>query len=265
MGVALITGASSGIGRETAMKLAADGYDLILAARRRNRLKELKDKILKLYPERKIVTLELDVRDAKQVELTLRGLTKDPNGCQELLESLNVVVNNAGLAKGVDPMPEADIDDWETMIETNILGLLYVTRWTLGSIKKNRGHVVNIGSVAGRWTYPGGGVYCATKFAVRALSEGLRLDLQGSGVRVTNIEPGKVLTEFSEVRLGDAELASKEYDGYEALSPVDIAECISWALARPAHVNIQELVVFPTAQASVTHLARSSHQKVTPK
>lgn len=154
-------------------------------------------------------------------------------------------------------MDKAKVEDWERMFETNVMGLLYVTRGALDFLKPNCGHIVNLGSVAGIWTYPGGGVYCATKAAVRSLTEGLRLDLQGTGVRVTNIEPGKVATEFSLVRYQDAERAKREYEGYQALLPEDLAECISWSLSRPSHVNIQEMVIYPTAQASVTHLVRS--------
>jgi 3-hydroxy acid dehydrogenase/malonic semialdehyde reductase len=256
--VALITGASSGIGEATARRLASEGYDLILVARREDRLNELcadlSKKIGSSSPDARFLPLVLDVTDREAVQKVFMK----PQGelFNDLLSRLAVVVNNAGLAKGVDPMPEAKVEDWETMIATNVMGLLYVTRFTLAYIKANRGHVVNLGSVAGRWTYPGGGVYCATKAAVAAITEGLRLDLQGSGVRVTNIEPGKVSTEFSMVRFKDSERARKEYEGYEPLTPADIAECIAWSVMRPPHVNIQEMIIYPTAQASVTHLVR---------
>lgn len=255
--VALITGASSGIGEATAQRLAKEGFDLILVARREERLNDLKIRLEKEFGGStglSICTIALDITDREAVRLAFQN-SKDVKTA-ELLKRLTVLVSNAGLAKGVDPMPEARVEDWETMIETNVMGLLYVTRFALDFIKPNRGHFVNLGSVAGRWTYPGGGVYCATKAAVLAITEGLRLDLQGSGVRVTNIEPGKVSTEFSMVRYNDPERARKEYEGYEPLSPADIADCIAWSVTRPPHVNIQELVIFPTAQASVTHLVR---------
>lgn len=256
--VALITGASSGIGEATARRLASDGYDLILVARREDRLLELCSDLSKKMglssSDTRFLPLVLDVTNREAVQKVFL----EPQGerFDDFLSRLAVVVNNAGLAKGVDPMPEAKVEDWETMVATNVMGLLYVTRFTLAYIKANRGHVVNLGSVAGRWTYPGGGVYCATKAAVAAITEGLRLDLQGSGVRVTNIEPGKVSTEFSMVRFKDSERARKEYEGYEPLTPADIAECIAWSVMRPPHVNIQEMIIYPTAQASVTHLVR---------
>lgn len=255
--VALITGASSGIGEATARRLAKEGFDLILVARREERLRELQAELEKEFGGSKglsVGTMVLDITDREAVRSAFQS-QKDLK-TQDLLKRLHVLVSNAGLAKGVDPMPEAKVEDWETMIETNVLGLLYVTRFALDFIKPNRGHLVNLGSVAGRWTYPGGGVYCATKAAVLAITEGLRLDLQGSGVRVTNIEPGKVSTEFSLVRYKDPDRARKEYEGYEPLAPDDIADCIAWSVTRPPHVNIQEMVIFPTAQASVTHLVR---------
>ncbi|MDZ4082992.1 MAG: SDR family NAD(P)-dependent oxidoreductase [Bdellovibrionales bacterium] len=249
--VALITGASAGIGFATALRLANEGYSLILCARRKDRLEKLKSECEALNAE-DVFAVELDVTDKAAVA----EFFKRPD-LQPQFKSLTVLVNNAGLASGVDPMDKADVDDWDLMLETNVMGLLYMTRGAIDFLKQNRGHIVNLGSVAGIWTYPGGGVYCATKAAVRSLTEGLRLDLQGTGVRVTNIEPGKVATEFSLVRYQDAERARREYEGYQALTPEDVAECISWSLSRPSHVNIQEMVIYPTAQASVTHLVRS--------
>ncbi len=259
-----MTGASSGIGEATARRLAYEGFDLILMARRLDRLQELCSElrsafgsdVSKTHDEsvRVFFPLELDITDQVSVQRIFTAAQNER--LNDLLSRLAVVVNNAGLAKGVDPMPTAKVEDWESMFSTNVLGLLYVTRFALPFIQSNKGHLVNIGSVAGRWTYPGGGVYCATKAAVAALTEGLRMDLQGSGVRVTNIEPGKVRTEFSIVRYEDSEKARKEYEGYEPLTASDIADCVAWAITRPPHVNIQELIVFPTAQASVTHLVR---------
>lgn len=248
---ALITGASSGIGHATALRLASEGYSLILCARREDRLESLKSQCIG-RGAREVHAVSLDVTEKTAVaEFFARP------DLSTVFSSVTVLINNAGLASGVDPMDKANVEDWERMFETNVMGLLYVTRGALDFLKPNRGHIVNLGSVAGIWTYPGGGVYCATKAAVRSLTEGLRLDLQGSGVRVTNIEPGKVATEFSLVRFQDQERAKREYEGYQPLTPEDLAECISWSLSRPSHVNIQEMVIYPTAQASVTHLVRS--------
>jgi hypothetical protein len=163
-----------------------------------------------------------------------------------------MLVNNAGLGRGFGPLHEEPVDNWEQMIDTNIKGLLYITRLILPHmVKRNAGHVVNIGSVAGRWALPGSVVYCATKFAVRAISEGLRMDLKGKKIRVTNIEPGLVKTEFALALLGDEARAEAVYEGYDPLRPEDIAEAVVWCLERPPHVNIQELVIFPTDQAGV--------------
>lgn len=246
---ALITGASSGIGWATAEKLAAVGCDLILLARRKERLKELSSGLAGRFNVR-ITIAALDVRDRDQIDAFVRDHSK-------LLENTDVLVNNAGLAKGTEKLYEGKPGDWDVMLDTNVKGLLYVTRAVLPFMMKNgRGHIVNIGSVAGRWVYPGGGVYCASKFAVRALSEGLRLDVAGSGVRVTNIEPGMVETEFSEVRFENAERAKAVYKGMTPLTPTDIAETIVWCVQRPSHVNIQELVIFPTDQAAIQHVQR---------
>lgn len=239
---ALITGATAGIGQATAVELAKQGCDLILTGRRIERL----DQVAK------------ELRDSHKVQVTVLAFDISNRGeCEAALgkadlSKLSILVNNAGLALGTDPVTTAKLDDWDKMIDTNIKGLLYVTRLCLDAIVKNEGHIVNIGSVAGRWTYPGGSVYAATKFAVRALTEGMRFDLMGKPVRVTNIEPGMVETEFSEVRFdGDKEKAANVYKGMHALAAVDIAETIVWCLARPKHVNIQELIIYPTDQAGV--------------
>jgi NADP-dependent 3-hydroxy acid dehydrogenase YdfG len=196
-----------------------------------------------------VITASLDVSSKALVEV-FAGQHAD--------KDIEVLVNNAGLAKGVEKMPEAETADWDVMIDTNVKGLLYMTRAFLpGMMKRGRGHIVNLGSVAGRWTYAGGAVYCATKFAVRALSEGLRMDLLGSPVRVTNIEPGMVETEFSEVRFGDAERAKAVYQGFKPLSSADVADAIKWCVERPPHVNVQELVLFPTAQAAISMVQRN--------
>ncbi len=245
---ALITGATSGIGWATAEAFAKQGISILATGRRQDRLQELK-KYLAKYPI-EVSTAAFDVSDRFEVSEFLKEYTST-------LEQVEVLVNNAGLAKGVEKMQDAHLDDWEVMIDTNIKGLLFMTRALVPlMLKKNKGHIVNLGSVAGRWTYPGGGVYCATKFAVRALSEGLRMDLLGTQIRVTNIEPGMVSTEFSMVRFEDQAKADKVYEGMKPLSAEDIAETIAWCVARPAHVNIQELVIYPTDQAHVGQIAR---------
>lgn len=245
---AFITGATSGIGKSTAFLLAENGWDLILNARRKEKLQDIQNDIQKKFKS-KVQIFNFDVSDRSKVEECFKDN-------QSSFTDLTAVINNAGLARGIDSMDQAQLDDWEQMVDTNIKGLLYVTRLSLPFLKSNFGHIVNIGSVAGRWVYPGGAVYCATKFAVRALTEGLRQDLHGSGVRVTNISPGLVETNFSQVRLQDSEKAKAVYQGLDVLSPMDIAESILWSLNRPKHVNIQEIVIYPTDQASVTLVNR---------
>lgn len=244
-GCAFITGASSGIGEATAVALAGAGYDLVLAARRRSRLETLAEDLRR--GGRRVDVVELDVRDRAAVEAL---------SAQPFFDHVTVLVNNAGLAKGMERVQEGKLDDFDAMIDTNVKGLLYVTRALTPGLIARKGQIVNLGSVAGRWVYPGGAVYCASKFAVRAITEGLRLDLLGTGVRVTNIAPGMVETEFSEVRLGDEERAKAVYRGVQALSAADVAETIAWCLTRPAHVNVQELVLYPTDQASPGHVHR---------
>jgi 3-hydroxy acid dehydrogenase/malonic semialdehyde reductase len=240
---AVITGASSGIGRAVALKLAAQGVDLVLIARREDRLRELKAEI---GGSVRVEVKAMDIRDREAV-----------SRFADSLENVRVLINNAGLARGVDRVQDANTEDWEAMIDTNIKGLLYFTRALLPPmVRAGEGHVVNLGSVAGRWVYPGGAVYCATKFAVAALTEGLRMDLLGTGVRVTNIEPGMVETEFSEVRLGDKERAKAVYRGMKPLTAADVAESVLWCLQRPAHVNVQELVLYPADQAAIQQVHR---------
>jgi 3-hydroxy acid dehydrogenase / malonic semialdehyde reductase len=245
---AFITGATSGIGLETARQLAPHAKTLILNGRRRERLEKLKDE---LSAKCQVHIACFDVSDRKQVDDWFAHN-------QNILSSVDVLLNNAGLAKGTDPLHKGRIEDWDEMIDTNIRGLLYVTRQILPAmVTQKRGHVVNIGSVAGRWSYPGGAVYCATKFSVRAISECLRMDLLGTGIRVTNIEPGMVETEFSEVRFQDKEKAKQVYKNMQPLTAKDIAETVVWSLQRPSHVNIQELVIFPTDQASIRDVHRT--------
>lgn len=241
--LALVTGATSGIGEATARQLAQRGCRLIITGRRSDRLKKLKSE---LAASVEVQDLCFDIRDRSECEATYKAH-------RELFSKVDFLINNAGLAKGVEPIPKANIDDWETMIDTNIKGLLFVTRLVLPHmIDRKMGHIVNLGSVAGRWVYPGGGVYCATKHAVLALSEGMRMDLVGTPIRVTNIEPGRVETEFSIVRLEDEGAAKRVYQGMTPLTANDIAECIVWCLDRPAHVNVQEMVIYPTDQAAIT-------------
>lgn len=247
---ALITGATSGIGWATAIALAQQGFSIWATGRRVEKLQAIEKVLRQSNTAIDVQTSVLDISDRFEVS----ELFKEHAA---LLSQIEVLVNNAGLAKGVEKMQEASLDDWETMIDTNIKGLLFVTRGVVEHmIKRNSGHIVNLGSVAGRWTYPGGGVYCATKSAVRVLTEGLRMDLLGTKIRVTNIEPGMVNTEFSLVRFGDAVKADKVYEGMTPLSATDIADTIAWCVARPPHVNIQELVIYPTDQAHVGQVAR---------
>lgn len=236
--IILVTGATAGIGWATAQAFLSLGDEVWAVGRRLEKLKALQ----KLYPKTCVIG-EVDVTDKASVD---RFFKKNP------AEKIDVLVNNAGLAKGTTKMQEADFQDWESMIDTNVKGLLYVTSKVLPSLSKKPGsHIVNISSVASRWLYPGGGIYCASKFAVRALSEGLRMDLMGTGVKVTDIQPGMVETEFSEVRMGDRKLAQKVYSGMKPLKASDIAETIVWCVNRPSHVNISELTVFPVDQAGV--------------
>lgn len=243
-----ISGATSGIGLETARLLAPLCKTLILNGRRQERLQQIQKELSTFC---QVETACFDVRSKKDMESWFLSKAQS-------LSRIDVLINNAGLARGTDPIHKGSIDDWDEMIDTNLRGLLYMTRQILPAmVAQKSGHIVNIGSVAGRWSYPGGAVYCATKFSVRALSECLRMDLLGTGVRVTNIEPGMVETEFSEVRFQDKEKAKQVYKNMTPLSPKDIAETIVWSLQRPSHVNIQELVIFPTDQASIRDVHRT--------
>jgi len=244
--VVFITGASSGIGRSCARAFAQQGARLILAARRLERLNELAVE-LNQKPGKDILVLALDVRDQPAVEGAINGLPAE-------WTAIDVLVNNAGLSRGLDKIHEGKLEDWEEMIDANIKGLLYVSRAVIpGMVQRDRGHVINIGSIAGHEVYPGGNVYCATKFAVRALSKGMRLDLNGTSIRVSEVAPGMVETEFSLVRFrGDKERAGKVYQGLTPLSPDDIAAAVVYCATRPPHVNVSELLIMPTAQASAT-------------
>jgi len=235
----LITGATAGFGAAAARRFAKDGAKLVLCGRRAERLAELKAEL-----KVPVFTFTIDVRDRAAVEKAISELPAD-------FKAIDVLVNNAGLAQGLDPAYKANVDDWETMIDTNIKGLMYFTRAVLpGMVERKRGHIVNLGSVAGTWPYPGGSVYGGTKAFVEQFSLNLRNDLGGSNVRVTNIEPGMCETEFSVVRFkGDKDAAAKVYAGMKPLSADDIAEQIHWVASLPAHVNINKLEIMPVAQS----------------
>ena len=247
--IVLITGASSGIGAACAKVFANAGAKLILAARRLERLQELVE--LSDTTSVQYHLLQLDVSDRSAVESAISTL---PPGWSDI----DILINNAGLSRGLDKLHEGDIQDWEEMIDTNIKGLLYLTRYVVpGMVKRDRGHVVNIGSIAGHQTYPRGNVYCGTKAAVRAISEGLKQDLLGTPIRVSSVDPGMVETEFSEVRFhGDSDRASKVYQGVTPLTPDDVADVIFFCVTRPSHVNINEVVLMPVDQASATLVNR---------
>ena len=242
--IALITGATSGIGKATAFAFAKEGCSLILTGRRTERLTEVGEEIKKRF-KTDYIALPLDVRDRQAVNAAIDGLP-------EFWQSIDILVNNAGLARGLSKIHEADVDDWEQMIDTNIKGLLYVTRAVVpGMVKRGRGDVVNIGSIAGHEVYPGGNVYCATKHAVDALTKGLRIDLVDTPIRVSSVDPGMVETEFSIVRFkGDVERAKNVYKGFQPLTAEDIAETILFIVTRLPHVQIADVIIFPTAQAS---------------
>ena len=242
--VVVITGATSGIGEATARMFASKGYDLIITGRRSDRLKSLKREIE--TPSVRVLDLCFDVRDEVEVKNKFSTL---PDNWQKI----DVLINNAGLAAGLDAIDSGNSDDWNRMIDTNVKGLLYVSYEVAQVMKKNKtkGHIVNIGSIAGKEVYPNGNVYCATKHAVDALSKGMRMDLLKHNIKVTQICPGAVETEFSLVRFhDDADRAKTVYEGYEALVASDIADCIWFAVSRPAHVNINDMIVMPAAQAS---------------
>ncbi len=243
--IALITGASAGIGAACAEVFAREGARLILAARRSERLEELALRLSKDHGT-ECHLLTLDVRDRQAVNKVISGLP-------EAWQAVDILVNNAGLSRGLDKVQDGDAQDWEEMIDTNIKGLLWMSRAVLpGMIARDRGHVVNLGSIAGRQVYPGGNVYCATKHAVRALNQALRIDLLGTRVRCSSVDPGMVETEFSEVRFhGDKAKAAGVYKAFPPLQAVDIAETVLFCVTRPEHVNIQEVLVMPTDQAAV--------------
>lgn len=249
--IVLITGASSGIGEATAQIFAQAGAKLILVARRQERLAQLADDLNKEFAS-DIHTMQLDVRDRTSIESALAQLPSE-------FSAIDVLINNAGLSRGLDKLYQGSYQDWEEMIDTNIKGLLYFTRAIVpGMVSRRRGHVVNLGSIAGHQTYPNGNVYCATKAAVKAISEGLKQDLLGTPVRVTSVDPGMVETEFSQVRFhGDTEQANKVYQGLKPLMPEDVADVIFFCVTRSPHVNISEVLMMPVDQSSSTLFNRS--------
>ena len=245
--IALVTGATSGIGRATALELARQGFRIIATGRRADRLEELKQE-LKDVP---VYTLQFDVRDREAVQQAVSSLP-------EAWRQVEVLVNNAGNAHGMAPIQSGAVEDWDAMIDINVKGLLYVTQAVLPlMLQQKKGHIVNIGSIAGKEVYPNGNVYSASKFAVDAITQGMRMDLVQEGIRVSEVNPGLVETEFSEVRFkGDKERAASVYKGIAALQAQDIAELIAFMVTRPAHVNLAEVLVLPAAQASATVLHR---------
>jgi 3-hydroxy acid dehydrogenase/malonic semialdehyde reductase len=242
--IVFITGASAGIGAATALTFAAEGARLLLAARRAGKLAGVASKALECGAAA-VHSIDLDVRDHRAVQQTIDDLPSE-------WAEIDILVNNAGLSRGLDKLYMGKIQDWEEMIDTNVKGLLYVTRAVVpGMVVRGRGHVINLGSTAGEITYPNGAVYCATKAAERSINDGLRMDVLGTPVRVTSVDPGMVETDFSLVRFhGDSERAAKVYKGVKPLTAEDVADVIVWAASRPAHVNIARVTLTPVQQAN---------------
>ena len=243
---ALITGASSGIGKATAIELAREGFNLVICGRRQDALDELQQELQKKV---KVHSLRFDVREKEEVKKAIEGLPEE-------FKVIDILVNNAGNAHGLDPIHTGSLEDWDAMIDINVKGLLYVSKVIIPQmVERKKGHIINIGSIAGKEVYPNGNVYSATKHAVDAINKGMRIDLNGKGIKVGAIHPGLVETGFSEVRFkGDSERAKSVYQGYDPLKPEDIAEVIRFMVTRPAHVNIADLLILPTDQASSTIL-----------
>jgi NADP-dependent 3-hydroxy acid dehydrogenase YdfG len=242
--LALITGATSGIGKATAELLAQNGYRLLLCGRRLNRLEQLAEQLSEVT---EVQYATFDIADRSAVAAIMNNLPKG-------FKKVDVLINNAGNAHGLSSLQDGDIDDWEAMLDINVKGLLYVSRAIIpGMVERNRGHIINIGSIAGKEVYPNGNVYCASKHAVDALNKALRIDLHKTAIRVGAVNPGLVETEFSDVRFkGDSDRAKKVYEGYKALQAEDVAEVILFMLTRKAHINIADLLLLPTDQASST-------------
>jgi len=244
--IVFVTGASSGIGAACAEVFSSQGAKVLMAARRIERLRALAQRL-----KGESYCLKLDVTQHEQVEAAIGSLPKT-------WQAIDILINNAGLSRGLDKLYEGKLQDWEEMIDTNVKGLLYVTRAVVpGMLERGHGDIINISSIAGREVYPGGNVYCATKHAVRALTRGLKMDLLGTPLRVCSVDPGLVETEFSIVRFrGDAERAQKVYEGLQPLTARDVAEAVLFCVTRPPHVNINEILLMPTAQASASLVAR---------
>ena len=249
-GTVLITGASAGIGEATARAFAAAGARLVLTARRADRLRDLATDLRERHGTESH-SLTMDMRDAGVVTRMIEDLPSE-------WSAIDLLVNNAGLSRGLAPIQEGSIADWDEMVDTNVKGLLYVSRAVLpGMVSRGRGHVVNLGSIAGHEVYPGGAVYCATKHAVAAISRGMRIDLMGTPIRVSSIDPGMVETQFSVVRFhGDEERAARVYEDVQPLTAADVADAILFAATRPPHVNVDEVLVMATAQSGATRVHR---------
>lgn len=247
----LITGATAGFGEACAELFAANNYNLVITGRRKERLESLRSK-LEANNEITVHTLCFDVREEEQVKSAIESIPND------IKRSVRILINNAGLAVGRGPIQDGLVDDWERMIDTNVKGLLYVSKYVIPLLIENgNSHIINIASIAGKEVYPGGNVYCASKHAVDALSKAMRIDLVEHGIKVTNIAPGAAETEFSIVRFkGDQTTADSVYQGYEPLVAKDIAETAYFAATRPAHVNLNDIVIMPTAQASTTVITK---------
>lgn len=250
--IALITGATSGIGKSTAMEFAKHNYNLIITGRRNDRLAELK-KLLEENCKIKVHAVCFDIRKLNEVEAAITSLPNE-------FKAIDVLVNNAGLAAGLAPIQDGNVEHWERMIDTNIKGLLYVTKCVSKlMIERKKGHIINVGSIAGKEAYANGNVYCGTKHAVDALNKGMRIDLLPHNIKVSAVNPGMVETEFSIVRFdGDEARAKKVYEGFEPLRPEDIAETIYWIACRPSHVNINDVIIMPAAQANSTTVKRNA-------
>ena len=248
----LITGATSGIGKACAEKFAMNNYRVIITGRREERLNLLKSELEEKY-QTQLLPLAFDVSKREIVEKAVSGLSAE-------WQKIDVLVNNAGLALGLNPIQEGNIDDWETMIDTNIKGVLYMSKIIANQmIKQGHGHIINIGSISGRDVYPNGNVYCATKFAIDGLTKAMRIDLMKYGIKVTQIAPGAVETAFSEVRFkGNREKAKKVYEGYKPLTGDDIADSVYFVTTLPPHANIDDLLIMPVAQAKTTIFDRQT-------
>ena len=248
--IALITGSTSGIGKATATAFADNGINLILCGRRQERLDELKEHFSKQV---KVITLNFDVRNKEEVFSAIGSLPDE-------WKNIDILVNNAGNAHGLSPIQDGDVEDWDAMINGNVQGLLYVSKAVIPNmVERKQGHIVNMSSVAGKYTYANGAVYCASKAAVEALSEGMRFDLTQHGIKITNIAPGAVETEFSLVRFkGDEARASKVYEGFDPIQPEDVADAILYAINTPARVTIADIVLYAKAQAAPTVIHRNN-------